>query len=62
MSVSPFETMLTGDDDILRESNIPRRLRRAQLNGVSKGGEHPLWSPARLIPAGEMASLLILAF
>ena len=28
----------------------PRLLRRAQLNGVSKGGEHPLWSRAGFKP------------
>jgi len=32
------------------ESNIPRSLLRAPSNGVSKVGEHPLWSHAGLIP------------
>jgi ABC-type antimicrobial peptide transport system permease subunit len=40
---------------LLFNLNIPRCLRRAQLNGVSKGGEHPLWSRAGLIPRARNA-------
>jgi len=32
----------------------PRLLRRAQLNGVSKGGEHPLWSRAGFKPRSRI--------
>jgi hypothetical protein len=31
-----------GDGDFQINSSKPRLLRRAQLNGVSQGGEHPL--------------------
>jgi hypothetical protein len=41
------------------KSNIPRCLRRAQLNGVSKGGEHPLWSRAGFIPRSRNARLIV---
>jgi hypothetical protein len=44
----------------LFKSNIPRCLRRAQLNGVSKGGEHPLWSRAGLIPRARNAWFIVL--
>ena len=32
----------------------PRLLRRAQLNGVTKGGEHPLWSRAGSKPRSRI--------
>ena len=36
----------------------PRLLRRAQLNGVSKGGEHPLWSRAGFKPRSRIHLIL----
>jgi len=45
------------DDDMDSNALIlskPRLLRRAQLNGVSKGGEHPLWSRAGFEPRSRI--------
>ena len=41
---------------------IPRLLRRAPLNGVSKGGEHPLWSRAGFKPRSRIQLIRSIAW
>ena len=36
----------------------PRLIGRAQLNGVSKGGEHPLWSRVGFKPSSRIQWIL----
>jgi hypothetical protein len=51
-------TCMNGSFPVGLQSNIPRNSLRAQLNGVSKGGEHPLWSSAGSIPRRRNAPLI----